>query len=672
MRVVISIVFLAFLSDLVAQYGVTDSLQMSKELDQIVITAQFTPTDTRQTVNSVRVLNRKTIEQKSAINLQELLQTETNIRISQDAILGSTISINGLKGENLKILIDGVPIVGRLNGNIDAGQIPLNTIQKIEIIEGAQSLIYGSEASGGVINIITRKSQLAALETELNTQYENNGFRSLAARVGISKKKWLFQLNGNVTQFVPVTDTTTGRDQLWNPKKQNSVRGLFRFMPSERSDFRISANLLTESVDNLGEKKRIVFKPYAFDDYYFTDRFDVNVFGEHWTKSKNLIQATLGWNTFSRIKNSYRFDFDTDFNELLDGMQDTTTASGIITRLTYASEKQGKKWNYLLGLENYYERASGTRLLDTTSVTPGQAYTNDLGVFGSTKIMILEGFTLQTGARYTHNLRYGSAFTPSTWILWQPKLPFKIKSSWAYGFRSPAIKELFFSFVDVNHFVKGNPNLKPEKSLNLRTEIVINTINSGKATLNLTAAGFYNVVSNRIILTALGPVHYEYRNVDNWKSKGASFRANLNYGEWLSFQSEVITTGFHNPNDGVQAEKDAFLVSSDWSNDLSITIPGTKVNWNVWHKFTGKTPFFYNQDGTTQQGYTNSWHMLNTGFTVHFFDKKLRFYTGVKNIFNVKQLQANNNNGIHIEASNQQNLHWGRNFYVGITWQWHN
>ncbi len=88
MRVVISIVFLAFLSDLVAQYGVTDSLKMSKELDQIVITAQFTPTDTRQTVNSVRVLNRKTIEQKSAINLQELLQTETNIHILRMLYLG--------------------------------------------------------------------------------------------------------------------------------------------------------------------------------------------------------------------------------------------------------------------------------------------------------------------------------------------------------------------------------------------------------------------------------------------------------------------------------------------------------------------------------------------------------------------------------------------------------
>ncbi len=126
-----------------------------------------------------------------------------------------------MKGENLKILIDGVPIVGRLNGNIDAGQIPLNTIQKIEIIEGAQSLIYGSEASGGDINIITRKSQLAALETELNTQYEKiMGSEVFAARVGISKKKWLFQLNGNVTQLVPVTDdATTGRRSVMESQK---------------------------------------------------------------------------------------------------------------------------------------------------------------------------------------------------------------------------------------------------------------------------------------------------------------------------------------------------------------------------------------------------------------------------------------------------------------------
>ena len=214
MKSVITTFFVFSFWSLIGQQ-VTDTL-ITKDMDQVVITAQFIPTDTRETVNTVKVLNRKTIEQKAAVNLQELLQTEANIRISQDAILGSVISVNALKGENLKILIDGVPIVGRLNGNIDAGQIPLNSIQKIEIIEGAQSLLYGSEASGGVINIITKKSQITSLETELSSQYEHNGFRNLSARVGLSKNKWIAQLSGNLLQFVPATDTTMGRDQLWN------------------------------------------------------------------------------------------------------------------------------------------------------------------------------------------------------------------------------------------------------------------------------------------------------------------------------------------------------------------------------------------------------------------------------------------------------------------------
>ena len=140
-------------------FAQSDSTILGKDLDQVVITAQYAPTDIRQTVNSVKILTSRTIEQRLVLSLYELLQTEPNIRLSQDPILGSVISINALKGENLKILIDGVPVVGRLNGNIDAGQIPLNAIQKVEIIEGAQSLLYGSDASGGVINIITKKSQ---------------------------------------------------------------------------------------------------------------------------------------------------------------------------------------------------------------------------------------------------------------------------------------------------------------------------------------------------------------------------------------------------------------------------------------------------------------------------------------------------------------------------------
>ncbi len=637
----------------------------SSFLDQVVVTAQFTPTETRETVNSVRVLNRKTIEQRGVLNLQELLQAEPNLRISQDPILGSELSINGLKGENLKILIDGVPVVGRLNGNVDAGQIPLSSIQKVEIIEGAQSLLYGSEASGGVINLITKKSQLHTVNAEIHGQFENNGFRNLSVMAGFAKRGWTGQLTGNIQDFVPQPDTSMGRDQTWNPKRQQSARAMVRFQPNTKTDVRMTANVLTETVDNLGDIRRPVFKPYAFDDYYLTERWDIQLYSDRWTDNRDLIQTTLGWNHFGRTKRSYRYDVDTDQNTLLPGLQDTSSAEGVMARLTYARDRAGKPVSFIVGLENYFELATGTRLYDSLSPIPNRAMTNDVGLFASGKVKY-QNWVGQAGARYTQNLRYGSALVPSAWLKWQSSLPLQARFSWAYGFRSPSVKELFFSFIDINHYVIGNANLQPEKSVNLRAELTYEAVRTSPFQFTVIASGFYNQVNDRIILTALGPVHYEYRNVEKWNTTGGNVRLQFSWNEFIRIQSDVTYTGFHNAMpDVIQAD---YLWSPDVTNEMNISWGEGIWNWNIWHKRTGRTPYFYNQDGRTLQGLNDAWNMLNTSLTVRLFKQKVRLNAGVKNILNVRQLQANNANGIHIEASNQQNLHWGRTFFTGITW----
>lgn len=650
-------------------FGQVDSSFVEDMLDQVVITAQFVPTDTRQTVNSVKILNRKTIEQRSLVSIQELLQTESNLRVTQDPILGSVLSINGLKGENLKVLIDGVPIVGRLNGNIDAGQIPLNAIQKVEIIEGAQSLLYGSDATGGVVNIITKRSQLKKIESEVTGQYENNGFRQVTAGLGYSTEKWVVQANGNIQDFRPAADTTMGRDQLWNPKDQRSARGMVRFMPDDRTDLRVSASVLTEQVDNLGDLKRPQFRPYAFDDYYNTDRFDMNFHGERWTSQRDLIQATIGWNTFERIKNSYKHDFDTGIDEPLATLQDSSATRGLLTRFTYASERPGNDWSFLFGLENYYQIASGTRLVDSTLTTSGNKTSSDFGLFASAKWKILSQLTAQTGTRWTVNNNYGSALTPSTWLLWKPKKPLEVRFSWAYGYRSPDIKELYFSFIDVNHFVTGNPNLNPEKSLNLRGEVAWKTYNNHRWHIKTTFNGFYNNMQDRISLIALGPVHYEYRNVEEFITVGGGVKLEVGFLDKVKFRTEAVSTGFSNTNDDVTVEKGVLLWSMDWTNDLTVSFLNDKLQWSIWHKRTGDTPYFYNQDGKTLQGKLDTWNMLNTGISTQILNNKLRLNVGVKNILNIRQLQINNINGIHIEASNQNSLHWGRDFYIGVAYK---
>ena len=79
--------------------------------------------------------------------------------ITQDPALGSSLKIKGLSGNNVKILIDGVPVIGRMGGNIDLSQLNLYNIDHIEMVEGPMSVMYGSDALAGAINIITKENR---------------------------------------------------------------------------------------------------------------------------------------------------------------------------------------------------------------------------------------------------------------------------------------------------------------------------------------------------------------------------------------------------------------------------------------------------------------------------------------------------------------------------------
>ncbi len=645
-------------------------------LAPVVVTAQFVPTDVRQTVNAVRVLDRRTIERRAAVNLEELLQTEPNLRLSQDAVLGSALSINGLRGENVKVLVDGVPVVGRLNGSVDAGQLPLGAVQQVEIIEGAQSLLYGSEASAGVINLVTRKSQLSRLEAEANTQWESNGFRNLQGRAGLRLGKFLLQLTGNQLDFQPKADTALGRDQLWNPKTQTNGRAVLRFSPSDRLDIRLSGGLFSEKVDNLGDLRRPKFKPYAFDDYYHTDRSDLTLHSEGWLRKRWFWQGTVGWNRFDRVKNSYRFDFEDEKQTPLEGQQDTSAAVGLLSRFTIASDHRDRRWNFLLGLENYAETAEGVRIVDSTLATTGRARGNDFGVFASTKATFFDQkLTLQGGARLTQNQLYGAALTPSVWLLWQPAAAWKMRFSYANGFRSPGLKELYFNFIDINHYVVGSTDLLPERSDNFRGEVNFIPIPSSKSkgafSYRVTASGFFNRVRDRIILSEFAPVQYRYANLRRWETTGGGLGLQVGLGEWLRFRSDVVLTGFYNTYAEEGDSLRTFDWSPDWVNELNINFLDGKIGVSVWHKRTGLTPFFYEENGQVRQGESEGWDLLNTSVNTALLKNKIRLNIGVKNLLDTRQIRSGASDGVGHLGGDLRPVHWGRTYFVSAIFRLH-
>jgi outer membrane receptor for ferrienterochelin and colicins len=145
------------------------------ELGEVVVTAQYRPTNVENSVFKMRVITAQKIQAMGAQNLRDVLANELNIRISQDNILGSGINMQGISGQNVKILVDGVPVVGRLNGNIDVSQLVMDNVERIEVIEGPLSVVYGTDALAGTINIITKKSQLRKFSFNAGSYNESNG-----------------------------------------------------------------------------------------------------------------------------------------------------------------------------------------------------------------------------------------------------------------------------------------------------------------------------------------------------------------------------------------------------------------------------------------------------------------------------------------------------------------
>ena len=134
------------------------SQDSARVLDEVVVTGQYRPQSLKQSVYKVSVINQERIRMRGATDIATVLNNEIGIRFSTDRILRETdVNIMGMSGQNVKVLFDGIPLVDRESTKQSLSQIDINTVERIEIVEGPMSVVYGTDALAGVINIITKK-----------------------------------------------------------------------------------------------------------------------------------------------------------------------------------------------------------------------------------------------------------------------------------------------------------------------------------------------------------------------------------------------------------------------------------------------------------------------------------------------------------------------------------
>ena len=241
------------------------------DLSEVVVTSEYAPRTADESIHPVTIITKDQIDYQAASNLVQVLENQLNMRISNDPVLGSGLTLNGLSGQNIKFLVDGVPVIGRLDGNIDISQINLNNVERIEVINGPMAASYGTDASGGVINLITKQQGSKKFDAGVNLLYQNTGYYNIDVYAGSNTGNSSYLVSAGRYFFEGWSTADTSRWKEWKPKEQYFGNFKYRFT-SKRFILGYNLNLFHETITNKGAPRISPYSAYAFDEYYKTIR----------------------------------------------------------------------------------------------------------------------------------------------------------------------------------------------------------------------------------------------------------------------------------------------------------------------------------------------------------------------------------------------------------------
>ena len=334
-------------------------------LNETIVTDIHSNKDLSRTVLNVSKIDAKKIEELGAVDLRDALAFENNIRMSRDNAIGSSgLSMMGIGGDNVKLLIDGVPVIGRLFNQLDLEQFNLENAKQIEIIKGPMSVIYGSNALAGTINIVTNNSNTKP-RLNLNANYETDGQYALTGTASKSFKNHFLTLSGGRTMFTGWSQYNTDRTFDWIPKEQYTGRLQYSYK-HKNATINVRSEMLRSNLLDRGTPLA-PYRELAIDQRYINKRFDNSLSYQNEIGQGSSIQMILGNNQFNRVKNKYLKNLVTLDEELVDGVQeqDTQTFNASVFRTIYGIDKK-KTWGIetLLGFDGNYEVGTGNRIKD--------------------------------------------------------------------------------------------------------------------------------------------------------------------------------------------------------------------------------------------------------------------------------------------------------------------
>lgn len=638
-------------------------------LNSFVITGQYAENSPEKAVQKITIIDKKKIEKMAAVNLRDALSNEMNIRLSQDNILGSGMSLQGMGGENVKVLIDGVPVIGRLNGNVDLSQINLNDVERIEIIEGPMSVNYGTNALAGVINLISKSNKSKKVSVLANSYYENIGQYNLDGNVSVSNKNHTLSLTGGRNYFDGWKDgdaifgeqqrvADSSRYKSWKPKEQFFGKASYNYHLQD-GNIKYTVGYFDEKISNRGFPRN----PHgetAFDDYYYTTRVDNSIiFNKRFKKDKN-IKTTIAYNDYKRIKNTFFKNLTTleETQTENSGDQDTTKFNQWVARSSFSTSKDSVKVNYEIGIDVNVEEAFGVRIEDKIQQM------GDYAGYASIEYRPFENTIIRPGMRYAYNTNYQAPITPSINVK-QTIGKFNIRGSYARGFRAPSLKELYFDFVDINHNIIGNTDLKAEQSHNVNLSSNYTKIIK-KYVLKMELSTFYNQIENLITLAQSNGSQFSYINIGDYQTHGVQLNNNISFNHFKFGLGGSYIGRYNRLSETNNINK--FSYTPELKSTFNYEFPKQQLFVAFFYKFTGELPGFgLDVNDDIYQTYTESYHTADLSVGKKFWKNSVQIILGSKNLFDVKSVNSVAQGSVHSGGGGSSPVAMGRTYFVKMT-----
>ncbi len=424
-------------------------------LEPVVVSATKTPVPLRQVTSAVEVLTEKDLKRRQVKTLVEALRLSPGVAVLQNGGPGGTanVRIRGGSSRQTLVLIDGAIVNSATSGDFNFAHLTVDNIEKIEIVRGAQSTLWGADAMGGVINITTKRGQGLL---KAGAFFEYGSFNTLREGGHVSGSKGPVDFSIALSRW-----DTTGISQI-NDRRGASERDAYRnwqassrvgvALPSEgRLDFNFRWWNGSVNVDSSSGPSDVINYRNESERFIFSGKYQQPL-TDWWTHALTL----------SRSQNTLLDDPGTLQRNVVTGMTRVPFGSGNPNEIRVVANRIESQHDFRLN--QYVTLTAGYQFREQTGENEGgfspfsEKIISSHAGFGQMQLNLFDRFFATAGVRHDSFNTFGDAATyrvTGGYLVKETNT--KIRSSYATGFRAPTVNELFWPDF-------GNPDLKPEQS----------------------------------------------------------------------------------------------------------------------------------------------------------------------------------------------------------------